>query len=278
MTIVGTNFTAGNTSNATQGRDLRRFTIVNNMTWQKGTHRLRFGTEIERAPGTGFWGFCDPACVSLYSPEIVYGLFNPALPPGAPPLRVPTQVRSNEDLLALPFAGAVIGIGDPSQPPPYQVDLAKNNSRYRFFAQDSWRLRPNFTLNYGLAWNFESTLVNRDLPKPQYLAPLYGSDLSPTNNNYNNFSPSLGFAWNPGQDNKTVIRGGGGIYYETEPISDRWATDASSSTPRVFPIPSPDWCMPRLERHSCSIGRRPTLRSGISCKRCASPCQRSRRS
>ena len=55
-------------------------------------------------------------------------------------------------------------------------------------------MKPNFTLTM-VCWHFESTLVNRDLDKPAYLAPLYGSDLSPTENNYNNFSPSLGFAW-----------------------------------------------------------------------------------
>src|SRR5262249_2378837 len=48
------------------------------------------------------------------------------------------------------------------------------------------------------------------------LAPVYGSDLSPTNNNYHNFSPALGFAYTPGSDQKTVVRGGFGIYYDTE--------------------------------------------------------------
>ena len=69
-----TNFTAGNTLNATQGRDLRRFTFTDGLTWQKGTHRFRFGTELEFAPGTGFWGYCDPACTSVFSIESVRGL------------------------------------------------------------------------------------------------------------------------------------------------------------------------------------------------------------
>ncbi len=77
-------------------------------------------------------------------------------------------------------------------------------------------MKPRFTLNYGLAWNFESTLVNRDLDKPAYLAPLYGSDLSPTKNNYNNWSPSFGFAWTLDDESKTVVRGGAGLYWETE--------------------------------------------------------------
>ena len=169
------------------------------MTWQKGAHRLRFGTEMEYAPGTGFWGFCDPACTVALSPEFMRSLGIPAATLGFLFPNLPTSIRTNQDLLNLPFAGGVVGVGDPGQPPPYNVDKAKVNSRLRFYGQDTWRIKPRFTLNYGLAWNFESTLVNRDLDKPAYLAPLYGSDLSPTENNYNNFSPAVGFAWSARQ-------------------------------------------------------------------------------
>jgi hypothetical protein len=214
-TVGANNFRVGNTQNATQGRDLRRFTFLDTLTWQKGSHRLRFGTELEHAPGTGFWGFCDPGCVGVFMPEGVVNTIGAANAALAFP-NLPAVIRTNDDLLKLPFAGASIGVGDPAQPPPYNIDQAKQNNRYRFFAQDTWKVKQNFTFNYGLSWNFESTLVNRDLDKPKYLAPLYGNDLSPTDNNYNNFSPSLGFAWNIGSDNKTVVRSGAGIYWETE--------------------------------------------------------------
>jgi hypothetical protein len=221
LNINGTNVTVGNTSNATQGRDLRRFTFVDNVTWQKGSHRFRFGTEIEYAPGTGFWGYCDPACTVGLTPETITSIPTSLLPVAVRQQlfpNLPTSIRTSQDLLNLPFAGAVVGVGDPSQPPPYNIDKAKVNNRLRFFGQDTWKVTPRFTLNYGLAWNFESTLVNRDLDKPRYLAPLYGNDLSPTNNNYNNFSPALGFAWNIDKSNKTVIRGGAGIYWDTEQL------------------------------------------------------------
>ncbi|MEP7273865.1 MAG: hypothetical protein ABI882_20360, partial [Acidobacteriota bacterium] len=219
LQINGTNVTVGNTSNATQGRDLRRFTFTDNLTWQKGTHRFRVGTELEYAPGTGFWGYCDPACVVGFSPEAINQQIRPLLPPATFAAlfpNLPTVIRTGQDLLNLPFAGGVVGVGDPSQPPPYNVDKAKINKRMRFFGQDTWKVKPSLTLNYGLAWNFESTLVNRDLDKPAYLRPVYGNDLSATNNNYNNFSPSVGMAWDVGEKKKTVVRGAAGIYWDTE--------------------------------------------------------------
>jgi hypothetical protein len=215
LNINGTNVTVGNTSNATQGRDLYRYTFVNTVTWVKSEHRFRFGTEIEHAPGSGFWGFCDPACTVGLSPEFTRSVVPAALLPALFP-NLPTQIRTNADLLNLPLAGAAVGVGDPGQPPPYNIDKAKPNNRMRFYAQDTWRVAPRFTLNYGIAWNFESTLVNRDLDKPVYLAPLYGSDLSPTKNNYNNWSPAVGFAWTLDDSSKTVVRGGAGLYWETE--------------------------------------------------------------
>jgi hypothetical protein len=215
ININGTNVTIGNTQNATQGRDLYRVTLVDTFTWVKGEHRLRFGGEFEHAPGTGFWGFCDPACTAGFSPEFIRGLA-PAATIGALFPALPTAIRTGQDFMNLPFAGGFIGVGDPSQPPPYNVDKAKVNQRLRVYAQDTWRVRDRLTINYGLAWNFESTLVNRDLDKPAYLAPLYGSDLSPTSNNYNNFSPAFGFAWTLDDESKTVVRGGAGLYWETE--------------------------------------------------------------
>ena len=221
ISVNGSNVTIGHSTNATQGRDLRKFQFDDGLTWQKGTHRIRFGGQIELAPGSGFWGYCDPMCGGVASPETVRGLAAVGVPVAALFPTLPTQVRTYQDFLNLPFLYSVIGVGDPSQPPPYNVDIAKKNNRFRIYGQDTWKIKPNFTLNYGLAWEYESNLFNHDIPKPAYIAPLYGSDLSPTNNNHGNFSPSLGFAWSPMKDNKTVIRVGSGIYYDTEYLFQR---------------------------------------------------------
>jgi len=160
-------------------------------------------------------------------PELVRANVPAALIPALFPT-LPSAIKTQQDFLNLPWLGASVGIGDPSQPPPYNVDQAKTQNRYHFFVQDTWRIKPRLTLNYGLGWSFESTLVNRDLDKPKYLAPIYGSDLGATNNNYNNFSPALGFAYQLDKSAKTVLRGGFGIYWDTDSLYKRLQERAST--------------------------------------------------
>jgi len=217
---AGSNVYLGDTSNATQGRDLRKFTWQDNLTWQKGNHRMKFGGLFEYDPGTGFWGYCDPACDAVFDPEYLAATLGPFVSAFFPNL--PKKITSNADVLNLPFISAgVVGIGDPSQPPPYHQSTAKVNDRSRVYFQDTWKITPSFTLNYGLAYEYESNLFNEDLAKPAYLAPLYGSNLSPTEPNKGNISPLIGFAWKVGHDNKTVIRGGAGKYYDTQYLYQR---------------------------------------------------------
>jgi Carboxypeptidase regulatory-like domain len=219
---AGSNVTLGNTSNATQGRDLRRFTWQDSMTWQKGSHRMKFGGMFEYAPGTGFWGYCDPACDGVFNPEYITSLLGPFTPLFYPNL--PTKITSYQDILNLPFLATPpfgVGIGDPGQPPPYNIGTAKVNNRGRVYFQDTWKITSSFTFNYGLAYEKESNLYNSDMPKPAYLAPLYGSDLSATHSPSGNYSPLVGFAWKVGNDNKTVIRGGGGRYFDTQQLYQR---------------------------------------------------------
>src|ERR1035437_3742064 len=219
---AGSNVTLGDTSNATQGRDLRRLTWQDNMTWQKGSHRMKFGGMWEYNNGSGFWGYCDPACDVVFDPEYLAAALGPYLAVFYPNL--PTKITSNADLLNLPFlasTSAGVGIGNPSQPPPYNVGTARVNDRSRVYFQDTWKITPSFTFNYGLAYQYESNLFNGDMPKPAYLAPLYGSNLNATQSNHGNVSPLIGFAWKVGNDNKTVIRGGAGKYYETQQLYQR---------------------------------------------------------
>ncbi len=126
------------------------------------------------------------------------------------------SIRSQADLLRLPVVTFILGIGDRAQP-SYNLDDARNNNRYHLYVQDSWQatdgadaqLRPRMAAR-------DPTCSITIWRSRRYLAPIYGSDLSPTKKNYKNFSPAAGFAWSIGKDRPTVIRGGAGIFYDTQ--------------------------------------------------------------
>lgn len=97
-------------------------------------------------------------------------------------------------------------------PGPYNFDEASRDDQFRVYAHDGWRVLPNLTVSFGLAYSYETNLFHHDLSYPQYLSPLLGGSLNPPRKGWNNFDPSAGFAWSLGRSSKTVIRAGSGIY------------------------------------------------------------------
>ncbi len=235
INFVTSNLAFGNTVNAPQNRRLNRYQYVETLSWEKGAHRLKFGGEWEHNYGFGKWAFLDPGLLVLYDPEIV--LFaNNSLIAGINAAPLPQTIKDTvinlariplpaafttpgatitlTDILNLPLAAGAVGIGDPSQPPPFNTEIARQSNRYRFYAQDSWRVRPNFNFLYGVAYQYETNLGNHDLEKPALLAKVIG-DVGKQRKDKNNFAPSVGFTYDVGSKGKTVIRGGGGVYYDT---------------------------------------------------------------
>jgi len=221
LSIYGvSNFTIGNATNAPQSRVLRRNIFSDNVSKTKGTHSMKFGAYWEYQQGTGTYAYAAPAAAELFSPEIVQG-FNSQVP-GPYQISIPSSFTTLANILQLPVAGFEMGVGDINQPPLYDRSDADHDNTFHFFWQDNWRVKPKFSLNYGLAWTYESNALNYDLTKPEYLAPLYGQGgLGHELHTPHNFSPMLGFAWTVGNDNKTVIRGGAGIYYDTINLEER---------------------------------------------------------
>ena len=114
---------------------------------------------------------------------------------------------------------------DPASPPgvclpPNDGRFSQNVKRLGFYAQDSWRIRRNFTVNLGLRYDttfglFKSngldqtsnpavqTIVAQNLALPRGVPQDYRKA----------FAPRLGFAWSPGSSGNTVIRAGAGMYF-----------------------------------------------------------------
>lgn len=190
-------------SSATQQTLARRYHLNDYLTWQREKRRLRFGVDWEHNRGGTLTMNNEPATLTLFSPQR-------ARASGIP---VPSAFRALDDILQLPLQSVTVGIGDPRVP---QADggLVRSWHTLRLFFQDTWRLHPRLTVNYGLGWSIDRNL-NYDLTKPALLAPILGADnLGPTRKRWKNFSPTLGLAWTPGRDRKTVLRGGAGFFYD----------------------------------------------------------------
>ena len=103
---------------------------------------------------------------------------------------------------------------------------------FGFYLQDNYQVRPSFTLNLGLRYEFmtlpteaEGNLAAlRNFTDPTtVVGPVF------TNPTLKSFSPRLGFAWSPGS-RKTSLRGGFGIYYD-HPTLYHWQTNVQEMVP-----------------------------------------------
>ncbi|MFQ5776942.1 MAG: TonB-dependent receptor domain-containing protein [Terriglobia bacterium] len=89
-----------------------------------------------------------------------------------------------------------------------------NNTAIAFYGQDTWRVRPNLTLNYGVRWEGEAT---PRLPAFNALTAQAEDALGVMEGiprDWNNVQPRIGLAWDPWNDGKTVVRAAYGVFFD----------------------------------------------------------------
>ncbi len=195
------------------------YTLSDNLTWVKGAHSLKFGTEIRREEFT------------IFQPDAARGTldFSSTLTdnPGAP----------NAGTGGLGFASFMAGLANGgSIDNLHNVDYFRQT--YSFYTQDDWKVSSRLTLNVGLRYELFLPVTERhnqvasfdltDPSNPTLIVPKGLSvQLTPTvaqavrvsatgsnglvNTDWNNFAPRIGMAFqiNP----KAVWRAGYGIFY-----------------------------------------------------------------
>ncbi len=210
--VIGAAFMGSNPFSPVN-RTENRYQLTDNVNYLWGNHTFKFGGDVNFIDISARFELNFPALFNFGGvPASTLANFITGLPATAPSI---TPVQS----YGLGFPSAYIqGFGNPNS--------AIKNKPLAFFAQDSWKIRRNFTLNYGVRYDVELT----DTIAPiGFTDPLTGIALSPTSmlaaqdalgvqqgfpRDTNNIAPRAGFAWDIKGDGKTVIRGAYGLFYD----------------------------------------------------------------
>jgi hypothetical protein len=188
--------TLGGPTNIPQNRWDTTYAYVDSLSVQKGTHALKFGAEY-RPFDTNF----------LYASSVV-GVLKFTASTAAP-------------TSGYALADALLGYPTSTSNSPLAPPIYGRQKGFFAFAQDDWKVKKNFTLNYGLRWEYntpyrdaQNRLSTFDLATGQIDVqgtPGVGSTIYKSS--WKKFGPRLGFAWQPFGDSKTVVRGGAGVFF-----------------------------------------------------------------
>ena len=199
------------------------FMWTDSLTWVKANHTLKFGADVRR---------------SRFDQTLYYNVsgqytFNST---------TENSVFSNDN-----YPGYLLGLDDSYLQGSAQREDVRNTGLY-LFAQDSWKIKPSLTLNYGLRWELDTPLSDAlhhvQTFRPGQNSTVYPCTLTPTEQAslgasncldagvqptglvvpgdsgipagltqtyYKAFAPRIGLAYSPNP--KTTIRGGWGMFY-----------------------------------------------------------------
>jgi len=268
-----------------QGRKTGTTTIGDTFSWIKGNHIFKFGGETRLVYSNGDSNFSraetlDFNIVNWFGPDAALAVDNEG-----------NQLGSGTGALISNYLSFLTGfVAAQSQSQFFDKSGTRTGNDYRryrtneygFFAQDSWRIRPNLTLNLGLRYDYNtvpyekngllSNLVDQD---PSLATPTGGfvfktvgknsdnPDIPLYSPDKNNFAPRVGFAWSPNFDSgilgkifggpgKTSVRGRYGIFYDrvfTNLFSNSSSNLPFSANVLLFPIfDQPDFILEGVPR------------------------------
>jgi hypothetical protein len=190
---------------STVDRIERRYQWADNVSWIKGRHNFKFGTDINLVQLDskkdqifelnfgGVYNFGGLTAGQLGLPSSFAGVPVPGI----------TAVQAYG--LGVPQV-FFQGIGRSNRP--------FTNKAFAFFAQDSWRVNRHLTVNYGVRYDVELTpIFTPSTAINAALEPAVGV-MEGIPRDKNNIGPRIGLALDPTGSGKTVIRAGYGLFYD----------------------------------------------------------------
>jgi hypothetical protein len=210
-------------------RQLKTWQIVDNFSWFRGPHSIKFGVNFRMAShrdvrgSIGGFNATQNANFSRTINTVDATRFN-----------LPADINQQFDRATLEsninFQLGRVGAtnrGFVAEGDAYTTGLYNflaEFDEYDYYIQDTWKIARNLTIDLGLRLEMKMTPSNPDdrIRRPDQAA-VYGAAPSNTlrwvtgslyNSDKNNFGPSLGFAWDPFSTGKTSVRGNYRIAYD----------------------------------------------------------------
>jgi hypothetical protein len=212
--------------------------ISNTTTWIRGNHTLNFGANFRK------WSLQRDLANDFLGQFTFSGFFtDPRLPDPTDPTKTLPGTRDNAiaDFLLGYFSASSV-----FQPAGFSVEGKVGNPRqFNFwylapYIQDDWKVNQRLTLNLGLRYDFrtipfesndrmgwrdlsnprggllvaDKTLVDKGIVGDQSYYKFAGRR-NPADASKKVFAPRFGFAFRPFSDDKTVVRGGYGVFFDS---------------------------------------------------------------
>jgi len=182
------------------------YQILDSFTYIRGKHTLKLGGDL-RLRRHGFFQALNPQGTLYFDQQFTSDLTNPDVTSGS---------SLASFLLGYPISAARDG-----QKEPYGMSWWEMSA----YLMDDFRVSPKLTLNLGLRYDVftpmvedQDRLANFDFATGKFISPQM-QGVSRSGNvvkDLNNVAPRVGFAYTPWSDNKTVLRGGFGIFYDLQ--------------------------------------------------------------
>jgi hypothetical protein len=204
----GTGLTAGPNLLAPQSTPQSNHQIKYDGSKVLGSHQIRFGVTFNHVQGGGFASFFKngPQIVSgVTDAEVAAAASGPFAGGASNPLNYPADSVTVAN--GLGFSTIKPALGFPAG------GLGPDN-RILLYLGDTWKIKPNFSLTYGLRYVRDTGRTDSQYPAIPQLNALMPGLGNAVNQPNNNLAPQIGFAWDPKKNGKTVIRGGIGLFYE----------------------------------------------------------------
>lgn len=190
---------------STVDRIERRWQFSDDVSLSKGHHNIKFGPDInliqlstktKQIFELNFGGVYDFGALAASD----LGL--PSSFAGVP---VPGMTAAQSYGLGLPSV-LIQGIGNSNR--PFQ------NTALAGFVQDSWKIHPRVTLNYGVRYDMELTPVFTPATSLNVAAEKAFGVIQGIPRDTNNWAPRVALAWDPMGNGTTVIRAGAGLFFD----------------------------------------------------------------